>query len=918
MILGQNKSIGQHIKQKLTFVILAMLVIFSASKTHASESCAYLNEQGISGVWNYFKLQTNPEADIGLNSIWRFFPLYGSSYTDLPYESILTEDNKWATGAEAFGGNVLSYMFKIFNYAALGAGIIFLVVNLIMLISHGTGTGKLNDTNALPWDVFLKISLGMLFVLPVGEMGYSMAQRFFMWIILHGMAAGNTVWTTAVCSIYESGHNLFSGNSISDIADVDNEITKDNMYEILTKDHINHFLYPTFVPDGLMYATFHKAALIEDAWYKDLAGNEDIQDHRHFRDKITENYQDNIDFYQGLLMAMTDRIAEQGGIFETPNQKVRVQQSDGSIKSMYPLLITSKETYYLKNTDDLEYEDALSACLSGGANGVFDISDKQNSLCQNTVYYAILFEEDYGDIARDQFLNYYQNIANSMLDSLLKIIYSESNGEEDKSIIKTQDIINNYENYRMAFRGFIENGLQGSFIPNLSSESTVKDLVEKGWLYAGFVYQDLYEVSSPNKWEYNYLLESVDDFQFQNQNQSPIYRLNDYENIYLDKDLIKTYSTNYNELHSIAEEINLELIEDKNKGLNQAIFNGLPRSNSDNGLDQPEDLNAFKLPGSGSISGFSEEVNKLISYLASEKKNVDKYNSNVIKKIKSEGENMQNKGFDIILAFSITSTALIAISGICLGEQPANNLVRTGIELSQPIVYFIGTSLITQGAILGIAIPLIPIVIWSVAVFAWLGFIIEGMAAMILAGIAMMWPKAPTKMWGKAEPAVMLTLNAFLRPSLYVLGLIAALIILNYSTFIYSVIFSWAFNSGLVSIETRAVIDEHSIPGLIVSGGYIAALVVIIRLSFAMITYVPDKMMRWIGGSGSDYNSGYSEYGDAAGQQVTAQTASGASKSAEANQTGGQMWGTTAGNVVTSAGIAIASGKNQNNVSTGN
>ena len=75
-----------------------------------------------------------------------------------------------------------------------------------------------------------------------------------------------------------------------------------------------------------------------------------------------------------------------------------------------------------------------------------------------------------------------------------------------------------------------------------------------------------------------------------------------------------------------------------------------------------------------------------------------------------------------------------------------------------------------QGATLAIYLPLIPFIIFLLSSLGWFICVIEAVIAAPMVAVGLMWPEAQNEILGRAEPAIMMLLNLFLRPVLMILG----------------------------------------------------------------------------------------------------------------------------------------------------
>lgn len=174
------------------------------------------------------------------------------------------------------------------------------------------------------------------------------------------------------------------------------------------------------------------------------------------------------------------------------------------------------------------------------------------------------------------------------------------------------------------------------------------------------------------------------------------------------------------------------------------------------------------------------------------------------------------------------------------------NPVGPGFELIMmfviPMIYGLLALLVSGGALLGVYVPLIPFVIFAFGVISWLISAVETMVAGPLVALGIISPSGQHEMLGKAEPALMLLFNVFLRPSLMIFGLIAAMLLATVVVDMINAGFSIVFHSGSVAQDPIGLI--------VLLCAYIMLLVAALNKCFAVINVLPQQVMRWISGQG--------------------------------------------------------------------
>jgi len=174
-----------------------------------------------------------------------------------------------------------------------------------------------------------------------------------------------------------------------------------------------------------------------------------------------------------------------------------------------------------------------------------------------------------------------------------------------------------------------------------------------------------------------------------------------------------------------------------------------------------------------------------------------------------------------------------------------------------PIVAPILIPLFLVGAILAFYVPLIPFMVFTFAAIGWLVSVIETMIAAPLVALGVVIPEGTSQVFGKAEPAVMLIVSVFLRPTLMLFGMITALGL--------SYISIRVLNLGIYRILDKVFLNglNSLTSGLAIMILYGLIIMSIITKSFNLIHIIPDRLLRWIGGGqesfGSEFAAGAQE-----------------------------------------------------------
>ncbi|HCU05452.1 MAG: hypothetical protein A2X77_01725 [Gammaproteobacteria bacterium GWE2_42_36] len=202
----------------------------------------------------------------------------------------------------------------------------------------------------------------------------------------------------------------------------------------------------------------------------------------------------------------------------------------------------------------------------------------------------------------------------------------------------------------------------------------------------------------------------------------------------------------------------------------------------------------------------------------------------------------------------MTAAAFVAglVSHIVSAVNPVWGVWDTLIKIfTAPAEILAG--LAYAGAIsMTIYIPMIPYIIFSFGVIGWLIAVLETLLAAPLVAMGLTYPEGH-EMWGKADPALMLLANVFLRPAFMIFGLFAGIVV--------SQIAIWFINDTILTFITGVLSNPGTVSSLGFFGQlisvllipfyiaiYVLLIITILNRSFALISIIPDQILKWIGG----------------------------------------------------------------------
>ncbi len=188
----------------------------------------------------------------------------------------------------------------------------------------------------------------------------------------------------------------------------------------------------------------------------------------------------------------------------------------------------------------------------------------------------------------------------------------------------------------------------------------------------------------------------------------------------------------------------------------------------------------------------------------------------------------------------VIGVAALAIGLACWGDAlvSACSIATGTLAVLMPILIGLIVFFWTAGVTMALYLPLIPYLVFTFTALGWMMLVIETVVAAPIVALGIVTPAQDAL--GRASPAVMLITNVFLRPSLMIVGFIAAaqLLIAVFQMMNFTFI-------GSLSAAMRNIGIFGSIAVVTL---YVGVMTTVVNQVFSLIYVLPDKVIRWIGG----------------------------------------------------------------------
>ena len=188
------------------------------------------------------------------------------------------------------------------------------------------------------------------------------------------------------------------------------------------------------------------------------------------------------------------------------------------------------------------------------------------------------------------------------------------------------------------------------------------------------------------------------------------------------------------------------------------------------------------------------------------------------------------------------------------GTNWLTGAANAATKAAGPIVMGILVGLFIVGVTWAYYLPSVPFILWMMGIIGWLIFVIEALVGSVVwaAGIAL--PEGEGIFGPRGDQGVMLFINVMFRPALMVVGFFASFLLLD-------TVGSWVgANVGIFMGSAFGTGVQWNPITWIAAAVIISILaVLLVHKIFGIILWIPDNVMRWVGGQGPQLGEGQSE-----------------------------------------------------------
>lgn len=789
------------------------------------------------------------------------------------------------SGAVTSNDSILATMFKTFNAVMLTVAIIIvlyvMVVGLLKTAQEGEVMGKQWSSLWLP----IRMVLGIASLIPT-PVGYSSIQMIMMWVIVQGIGAADTIWTTALVKINLSGSVYAKANPPS----VGNTTALSGLFQAMVCDATFResgsivTVTGTPVPPGYYCATtgdfcqenpFNPAATNVNTYKLGPGGacgtltycNQDAacsgtstitqRDALGNENQITSYNQNSL----GCLacQAQVNALAHIINEVYAPIAK-QMEQTDYSYRNFYANNNPSAGSGFSSRW----IGDYCTSLVGSSAPEKCCVLGPPSCESPRDIFsqYSVYNDRAIQDASKATVQNLYWPY------SIKPLVGEDANFITDAARYYQGTL----DGVASSYASNMATQTQGTPVFNQSTQQSgrydyntiLANAQKTGWIFAGSFYYLISQMNNQNADQ------ALPDFSMSTSSPPST---GDYQN----------YRSNF-----IAAGALIQAMNNAGGAGGSSSGGGAMASNpqlSGVGDAMNESFSSISTSLTTSTSSFQNGINPLVA--------------------------LQSTGYTLLFIVQILYPVLLVVS-FFVGLMGSLSFYVLGTGVTNPLegamllVYFLlipallglMAILIVLGGLLGVYVPLIPYTIFTFGAIGWMLSVIEAMVAGPLVAIGIMMPSGHHEMLGKAEHGLMILFSIFLRPTLMIFGLIAgmllavvAVLLVNETFGMYITTMSNPQAVGNVSGSANysqagaAALAFNPLMLIIILCAYVMLIITVLNKCFAAIHVIPERVMTWIGAQGLQYGEeeavGKMKAGTEAGVGGIKQAGAGAEKGVE-------------------------------------
>lgn len=710
--------------------------------------------------------------------------------------------------------HLLSVLFGIFNQIALVVGIIIIVYTVLAGTLNTAHEGKpLGEKWNSVW-MPVRISAGIALLVPKGGTGYCLAQSLVMWLAVQGIGSADQVWN-AMIDYFAQGGAIYSNKSAS----AGDYLNQPNVYYTLQLQGDKGATTTQKMPGSPPTVDLLKSMVCIQL-FNDNPTALELNNNRKYEVYTMQDVTDTVYF--------GDRQARMNAIQPGYAGDKAAGMECGAVIVQAPECPLPSEQPHSKCGTESQREQIYTLANWNMAQGLQSLAKELATTKDVDTNWA----------------SYYSNVYhNSELYVNYLVGYQDFLFFKDDSLkpAKAFDVYKKYGwilagNYYTILSGFKERAdyLARKMIP----PNTI------GWVIVDGISTEPKSRTQNDDKDQAYTATGAFWLQFNSDTLDDI------------KSYMPSYEQEAQKSHGGKHSIGIVNMDEIFKSLaNTAGSTAKPGGKT--GKDKKGKRGSGAKKGQASAATLSA-VKDYIKYLTGEGTGTGdlRVAKDPILRASEYGKSLTSAAIAMMVVAGVLNI-LLAASHVCEAIQPIGYILRATGETVVVGLIALAMFMYTQGAMLGVFIPLIPYVTFFIGVVGWLMQVVEAIAAAPLVAIGLIFPETRDDIWGRAAPAYMMILGLFLRPPLMLVGFAAAMMVLWVLTEL--------LNIGFLTLTAITFRIEDMFGFVVIMTAYTAIFTVVVTRSYELINVVPNKVLNWIGGPGMEVEGAREAIGAAKG-----------------------------------------------------
>jgi conjugal transfer/type IV secretion protein DotA/TraY len=705
------------------------------------------------------------------------------------------------------GGQLLGAMFGIFNGAVLVLGCIVIIYTLFVSTLNTAQEGEVLGKRWSSMWIPLRSVIGIALLIPKAS-GYSFIQIFMMWVTVMGVGAADSMWNRAL--------DYFLGGGIL----IQQNATISESSSSFKWDKANSLGGSGAILDG-------SANLLRSLTCMNMLHTQ-LQEYRRFQltNNLPNAYTPVPDFYMGIANYLNAKIGADAGSVPIPFiDPPTAGQTNYSALNGACGSVSWDNKFKTDNGTVVSTEGNLPSNVSTRLNqsrglAVQSMISQLNSVSLSIVRNALQTGPGY-----PLELGHILNAGNS------PPIWGGGDLKNKKNYLLPGTVLSDATTSYFGIMGPALNYAQNAQTFQSLASGWMQKAKDSGWIMAGRYYYDVIALNRRM---------TIDENNPPKFDATPIANILNAEpkNFFLYGSYLHDLNglVNANGAYQLGP--TSAFIADSKTYAKSLTYGNIGTIGSVNDISQAGQtavdniLNVLSTGLFSIIKGFTEI------------QEAQKMNTNPIVSLANLGSGLVSTTTTVFIAVAVGALIATGVLGAAWGFT-FSSAVMAAVMVLMGLIGPLLLVLLVTGATMAYYIPIIPFIIFTFGAIGWLISVVECIIAAPLVALGIAHPEGQ-EVLGKAEPAVILLMNVFLRPVFMIFGFLIGMMLAYVGIWILNAGFGPAYASASGQAVLGFAWIFFPIAMMII---YTTLVMQVVQKSFSLIHVIPDEILKWIGGN---------------------------------------------------------------------